>query len=285
MTESVASWSEIVGLMIVGRGPLPDFSGVVRVVSTDEDDDDEDDEDDGEETMVTVHRVFVSGERVRRESLDGVVWAIDGEDQWIWDDPDLPPVCDPHAVSAFVEDVLITREHVFEWDEDDERPIEPIRSATFLGRRAWDVRWRHSERRLVIDDDTGLVLHRSGEGNAIKVAEWLEISVGDALDDALFSWDGSVRRESDGVEGEGLHGSTGSRIDTLDALDKALSRWDEIAPLAAEVEDGDDLIHRLADLLDVDRTGARAVAEMQLRRVARVERRRIREALTDERNE
>lgn len=275
MPEPVASWADVVGLMIVGRGPLPDFTGVVRMVTTDWED-----EADGE-PVDTVHRVFVSRGRVRRESLEGVVCSIDGEDdeQWSWDDHDLPPVYDPDGGTAYMEDVPLRRVETFDWDEeDDERPVEPIRTTSFLGRRAWDVQWEREPRRLVVDDETGLVLHRSGTGGDIQLAEWLELSVGVELDDALFTWDGPVRVDDDDDDQDAWTGESGSRAESLDAIANALSRWDEVAALAADAADDGELYARLAGLLDVDRSAARAVADMQLRRAVR----RSRDAIVDE---
>ncbi|WP_370615561.1 hypothetical protein [Mumia sp. Pv 4-285] len=288
MTEPVASWSEIVGLMVVGRGPLPTLTGVVRVVSVDWDDDD-----DGRgpgEPVETVHRVYVSGSRVRRESLEGVVWAIDGEDeQWIWDDPDEPPVCDPYSSSAFGEDAPITREQTFEWDDDeDERPVEPILSTEYLGRRAWDVRWRHQRhRRLVVDDETGLVLHRSGDGGEVEVAEWLELTTGASLDDGLFEWDGPgpVRGGGDATLLDArAERDARARAHLLTAVVRALDRWDEVAAFAAEAETEGDLLTRLGEMLDIDPVGAQAVADLQLRRATGASRERIEDDLAGARS-
>ncbi|MGH1565391.1 hypothetical protein [Mumia sp. DW29H23] len=196
MSEPTIPWYALFGLMTVGRGPLPTLRGVVRVVSYDPEDD--------EEPVETVTRVWVSGELVRRETLEGRLIAIDGEDdQWVWDGPDEPPVCDWHSHTAFVEDGgLLTRRGLEHWDEEEPEPaVEPIVSTTYLGRPAWDARWDGADpRRMVVDDETGLVLRQMRPGGYLLTAEWTELTLGEDLDDALFRWEGPTRPGEDDEE-------------------------------------------------------------------------------------
>ncbi|KAA1418267.1 hypothetical protein FE697_020790 [Mumia zhuanghuii] len=294
MSESTIPWYALFGLMTVGRGPLPTLRGVVRVVSFDPEDD--------EEPVETLTRVWVDGERVRRESLDGQLESIDGEeDQWVWDVPDQPPVCDPHSRSGFVEDGgLLSRRDQEIWDdEEDERPIEPIRSTTCLGRAAWDVRWENQpKRRMLIDDETGLVLHQSGLAAFIPVAEWVELTVGEALDDSLFAWEGSTRPGDDDPHDHSswedyqpmsrsgsLRQHVFERLQVLAALDTALTRWDEVTALGAASANASAFVHGLRSLLGVDEMGARAVTDLQLRRLSVRERTAIADEVADLRRE
>jgi len=59
------------------------------------------------------------------------------------------------------------------------------------------------------------------------------------------------------------------------AIHAAMTRWPEVSALAAEAEDPDDALQRLCSLLGVSELGARAILDMQLRRVTVLERERM----------
>lgn len=57
------------------------------------------------------------------------------------------------------------------------------------------------------------------------------------------------------------------RVDTHRALSAAIDRWPEVSHLASTAASPGLLVSQLCELLGVDETGAKAVTEIQLRRV------------------
>ena len=61
----------------------------------------------------------------------------------------------------------------------------------------------------------------------------------------------------------------------LDPLLRAMDRRDEVLQIIEDSEDADEARHRVAQLLGVEELGARAVLDMQFRRLTRDQRRAL----------
>lgn len=62
----------------------------------------------------------------------------------------------------------------------------------------------------------------------------------------------------------------------LQAIDNSLERWPEVSALAWEADSSEEFVIHLRALLGLDETQATAVRDLQLRRIPREERARIR---------
>lgn len=150
-------------------------------------------------------RVWRDGHRLRIEETDGTINLIIGDTTcWQFDRDHDTPIATPRGAVRYTGNgtELLTRRAPEAFTGDDfTRPTGPVGATTFLNRPAWTVELappRHKPHpvQLVIDVETGIVLQQRNDGFG-TVDEWVEFVGGDALDDALFSWDGPTRSAAD----------------------------------------------------------------------------------------
>lgn len=156
-----------------------------------------------EEPVLT--RAWCSGRRVRLERPDGRPSLI-VDDEWCWqfrgDDP--VPVVSPSSAVAYQGNgtqLLHRRDSAGFAGDDFTRPTGPVGTTTFLGRQAYTVELAPPAHKpfpiqLVVDSQTGLVLQQRNDGFG-SVDEWVELVVGEPLDEQLFRWQGPSRSEAD----------------------------------------------------------------------------------------
>ncbi|MEO7261525.1 MAG: hypothetical protein ABI047_09770 [Jatrophihabitantaceae bacterium] len=168
-----------------------------------EDPDGEPPADAGDEPVLT--RAWRSGRRVRLERPDGRPSLIVNEQScWQFRGDEPVPVESPSSVVMYQGNgtQLLRRRDAGEFTGDDfTRPTGPVSSTTFLGRGAYTVELAPPAHKpfplqLVVDAETGLVLQQRNDGFG-SVDEWIEIVVGEPLDDQLFRWQGPSRSEAD----------------------------------------------------------------------------------------
>ncbi|MEO6502231.1 MAG: hypothetical protein ABIQ09_10020 [Jatrophihabitantaceae bacterium] len=150
-------------------------------------------------------RAWRSGPRVRLERPDGRPSLIVGNRScWQFRGDDPVPVESPSSAVAYQGNgtQLLHRRDAGEFTGDDfTRPTGPVGHTTFLGRDAYTVELAPPAHKpfpvqLVVDAETGLVLQQRNDGFG-SVDEWVEIVVGEQLDDQLFRWQGPSRSEAD----------------------------------------------------------------------------------------
>jgi hypothetical protein len=156
-----------------------------------------------EEPVLT--RVWRSGRRVRLEHPDGRPSLIVGNERcWQFRGGDPVPVESPSSAVAYQGNgtQLLHRRDAGEFTGGDfTRPTGPVGRTSFLGRPAYTVELAPPAHKpfpiqLVVDAETGLVLQQRNDGFG-SVDEWVEIAVGEQLDDQLFGWQGPSRAEAD----------------------------------------------------------------------------------------
>lgn len=148
-------------------------------------------------------RLYRWGRRSRIESMDGAVWFVsDGVTAWDFTaDPDRPRCTELRNVQAIAAArYLAITPPVTHWvGHRHARPTGPVTDLEFLGRRCWAVDLASDEMRnppesslrLVVDAACGAVLaQHSGDG--IDGAAFTDVTVGESLDPALFTWGGPV---------------------------------------------------------------------------------------------
>lgn len=204
------SWPQLVVLMALGDGTEPSLRGVARSRDARPADDDE-----PADVEIPGHgryriyegraRVFMRGDLVRRERMDGHPFAIQGVDStWLWDGGADVPTAFPRqsAVWGWSDSPLTQRRGMEAWDGDDfTHPTGPPTATRFLGRDAWQVELRPPPHKpfpltLIVDAATGLVLQQRNDGFH-SVVEWEELEFDVALPDQLFTWDGDSRPPPD----------------------------------------------------------------------------------------
>lgn len=141
--------------------------------------------------------VWWSGQRLRLAEPDGTVELIVG-DRRCWqfvDHTDVPIVARRRALAFFASGTaLLTRSQAARWQQGGAEPIGPIEATRFLGRAAWAVSVAVSNeeaQQLVVDAETGILLQRTAHNGAVD--EWVELVVGEDLDENLFAWYGPTR--------------------------------------------------------------------------------------------
>jgi hypothetical protein len=156
-----------------------------------------------EEPVLT--RAWRTGRRVRLERPDGRPSLI-VDDDWCWqfrgEDP--VPVVSPSRAVAYQGNgtQLLDRRDPNDFTGDDfTRPTGPVGTTTFLGREAYTVELAPPAHepfpiQLVVDSETGLVLQQRNDGFG-SVDEWVELVVGEPLDEQLFRWQGPSRSQAD----------------------------------------------------------------------------------------
>jgi hypothetical protein len=204
------SWAELVTLMV--HGPDLPMRGLVRS---------HDPEEEGwfayvseepvlagvrggvesDDELDRPRRVWRDGARVRIEEAGGRPNLIADEDTvWQFQPDEDVPVAAPRRRLMFVyggTSLLARRTAEGFLGDDSTRPTGPVGTTTFLGRRAWTVELappRHKPHpiQLVVDAETGLLLQKRNDGFGM-VEEWVELTVGEDLDPALFTWTGPSR--------------------------------------------------------------------------------------------
>lgn len=209
------------GWAVFGDQPLPVFAGFLDADEAAEPDgqgpDDALPEGSADESGSTVPgppdadaepvltRAWRSGRRVRLERPDGRPSLLVGERScWQFRGDDPVPVESPSSAVAYQGNgtQLLRRREASEFTGDDfTRPTGPVGRTTFLGRDAYTVELAPPAHKpfpiqLVVDAETGLVLQQRNDGFG-SVDEWVEIVVGEHLDDQLFRWQGPSRSEAD----------------------------------------------------------------------------------------
>jgi hypothetical protein len=156
-----------------------------------------------EEPVLT--RAWRSGRRVRLERPDGrPALIVDDESCWQFRGDDPVPVVSPSSAVAYQGNgtrLLHRRASSDFTGEDFTRPIGPVGTTTFLGREAYTVELAPPAHKpfpvqLVVDGETGLVLQQRNDGFG-AVDEWIELVVGEQLDEQLFRWQGPSTSEAD----------------------------------------------------------------------------------------
>jgi hypothetical protein len=156
-----------------------------------------------EEPVLT--RAWRSGRRVRLERPDGrPSLIVDDERCWQFRGDDPVPVESPSRVVTYQGNgtqLLHRRDSNAFTGDDFTRPTGPVGTTTFLGRPAYTVELAPPAHKpfpiqLVVDSETGLVLQQRNDGFG-SVDEWVELVVGEQLDESLFRWQGPSRSEAD----------------------------------------------------------------------------------------
>jgi hypothetical protein len=190
-----------VGWATMAGQPIPVFAGTRAALA----DSDGGHPDVGEDTPLPPLRVWRDGRRIRIEELDGTPSLIVGEEHcWQFDADDDTPLKSPASAVRYQLSAteLLTRRDANDFAGDDfTRPTGPIGASSFLGRPAWTVELAPPQHKpypmqLVVDAETGLVLQQRNDGFG-SVSEWTEVTVGEPMNDDLFSWDGATRSPVD----------------------------------------------------------------------------------------
>ncbi|AOW94151.1 hypothetical protein BFN03_19645 [Rhodococcus sp. WMMA185] len=163
-------------------------------------------------------RLYRWGRRSRIESIDGeVLFVSDGTTAWDFTcDSDRPRCTELHRVkSAGPGRHLVITPPVTHWvGHHHARPTGPVTDLEFLDRRCWSVNLAARESRnlpkpslrLIVDAGSGAVLgQHSGDG--ISGAAYTDVTVGEPLDPAFFTWDGPVVTDDESRARAG-HGDT-----------------------------------------------------------------------------
>ncbi|HEV2885575.1 MAG TPA: hypothetical protein VGX49_01575 [Jatrophihabitans sp.] len=184
--------------------PLPVFAGLASAVDAEAGDEPAEPSDPTRQEPVLT-RAWHSGRRVRLERPDGRPSLIVGDHScWQFRGDDPVPVQSPSSVVTYQGNgtqLLQRRGAGYFTGDDFTRPTGPVGSTTFLGRPAYTVELAPPAHKpfpiqLVVDGETGLVLQQRNDGFG-AVDEWVEIVVGEQLDDQLFRWQGPSRSEAD----------------------------------------------------------------------------------------
>ena len=85
-----------------------------------------------------------------------------------------------------------------------------------------------------------------------------------------------IRRQQNGPQGLT---AVKDRLDLLQALHDALLRWPEVSALGFASNSTDDFLSGLQELMGINDTQARAVSDMQVRRLPSLERKKIADEL------
>ncbi|HST49565.1 hypothetical protein [Jatrophihabitans sp.] len=185
------------GWAVIGGQPMPVFAGFASAVDAEPGAMPPDEPDPAEQEPVLI-RVWRAGRRVRLERPDGRPSLIVGDSEcWRFRGDDPVPVVAPSSAVVYQgngTDLLDRREANSFVGNDFTRPTGPVGSTTFLGRPAYTVELAPPSHKpyplqLVVDAETGLVLQQRNDGFG-SVDEWVEIAVGEPLDDELFRWQG-----------------------------------------------------------------------------------------------
>ena len=150
-------------------------------------------------------RVWRDGMRVRIEEPDGtVVLLCDGTTCWRFRPNRDLPLAAPVETLQFRGNGtdLLARRPAAHWVGDDfTHPVGPIATTLFLDRPAWTFELApppHESHpmQMVVDQATGLVLQQRSDGAGL-MEEWVELTVGEVFDDALFVWNGAADSAED----------------------------------------------------------------------------------------
>lgn len=175
------------------------------------------------EVEPTLTRVWRAGRRVRLERPPGhPLLIVDDHDCWQFRHEGRMPVHLPNN-SVYYEGggiELLHRRGVNSFAGGGfSRPTGPVGTTTFLGRPAYTVELAPPSHQpfpiqLVVDAETGLVLQQRNDG-LDSADEWVEIAVGEPLDDEVFRWQGpSISRAEEEAEDERRH-----RVDLAERVD------------------------------------------------------------------
>lgn len=184
------SWVELLTVMVHGPDPEPTFRGVITSHDIEGD---------------TLRRVWRDGTRVRIEMPDGRPRLIVGaESAWQFgSDGDVPVRLDASEAKYHRggTHLLRRREAQAFLGNDFTRPTGPVGATTLLGRLAWTVELAPPPHKphpiqLIVDAETGVVLQQRNDGFG-TVDQWVEFTVGQKLDAALFEWHGPSRSLED----------------------------------------------------------------------------------------
>lgn len=150
-------------------------------------------------------RIWRDQAKVRVETLDGQpLFISDGANAWQFEQPGEPP---RHGGAGRVRYIGTGRDLLFnrpahDWlGNDYTRPTGSVCDAEFLDRPCWTVelappRHKDGALQLVVDAETGAVLAQRNDTAGIAVS-FIEITVGEPIDPALFVWTGTVHSDVD----------------------------------------------------------------------------------------
>lgn len=153
--------------------------------------------------LVAAHdgcRVWRSGDRLRVEHEDGrPIFVTDGIQAWDFTaDPERPRVGPPERVHYLgPTQFLLRRRNAAEWaGEDFAQPVGPVAEVEFVGRPCWTVELAPPPRkpeplRIWVDTESGQMLGYRSEEAGIG-AQFVDLVVGEPIDDAQFVWSGPV---------------------------------------------------------------------------------------------
>lgn len=143
-------------------------------------------------------RVWRSGRRTRVERLDGrPIFVSDGVRAWDFTGPGDRPRVGPLGRVMYLgpSQFLLQQRSTAEWTGNEfAQPIGPVETVEFSGRQCWTVRLAPPEDkpyplRIWVDIESGFIL-----GDRIDEAgigsEFVDVTVGEPIDDAVFVWDG-----------------------------------------------------------------------------------------------
>jgi hypothetical protein len=206
-------FSDLVRLMTEPSGAEPSFRGVVATISGEPQREEfgyEIGKDDPPPVFLVLSddengdqraAVWRDGALLRIADGTGRPVVIVGDEHcWVFDTSSDSPVQSPVEAIHGMGDThgLVRRRKADDFVGNDfARPTGPVTATTYLGRLAWAVELAPPAHKpyplqLVVDAETGLVLQQRNDGFGIAIG-WTELTVGDDLDPALFTWDGPVR--------------------------------------------------------------------------------------------
>lgn len=143
-------------------------------------------------------RVWRAGARTRVERLDGTpVFITDGVRAWDFTGNAERPRVGPLGRVIYLgpSQFLLQHRSTAEWTGSEfAQPVDAVETVQFAGRECWTVRLAPPQGkpyplRIWVDMESGFML-----GNRIDEAgvgsQFVEVTVGEPIDDALFDWDG-----------------------------------------------------------------------------------------------
>ncbi|MFD3591293.1 hypothetical protein ACFWU5_01090 [Nocardia sp. NPDC058640] len=145
-------------------------------------------------------RVWRNGERLRVDQEDGrPIFITDGVKAWDFTaDPERPRVGPPDRVRYLGRNqFLLRRRDAADWaGEDFTRPVGPVEEVEFVGRACWTVELapppnKPTPLRIWVDIESGQMLGYRSEEAGVG-AQFVDLHVGEDIDDARFVWDGPV---------------------------------------------------------------------------------------------